>query len=66
MDFCNILNGFADFENTAECGLAENFGADFGLFMSGSSVDTFGSLWSVFVGMLLKLSQKQAMKKKTS
>ena len=25
-NFCNILSGFADFENTADRGLAENFG----------------------------------------
>ena len=35
--FGNALSGFADFNNTTERGLAENFGSDSGLFMSGSS-----------------------------
>ena len=30
-DFCNALYRFADFENTADCGLAEEFGLDSGL-----------------------------------
>ena len=35
--FGNALSGFADFNNATERGLAENFGSDSGLFMSGSS-----------------------------
>ena len=36
-DFCDRLGRFADFNITAGRGLAENFGPDSGLFMSGSS-----------------------------
>ena len=36
-DFCDTMSGFADFESTADRGLAENFGPDSGLCMSGSS-----------------------------
>ena len=36
-DFCDILSGFADFENTVDRGLAENFAPDSGLHMPGSS-----------------------------
>ena len=35
--FCDTLSGFANFESTADCGLAESFGPDSGLFMPGSS-----------------------------
>ncbi len=37
VDFCDTLNGFEDFENTADHELAGNFGLDAGLFLSGSS-----------------------------
>ena len=36
-EFCDTLSGFADLENTADHGLAENFDQDSRLFMSGSS-----------------------------
>ena len=35
-DFCDALSGFADFESTVNCRLAENFGPDSGLLMPGS------------------------------
>ena len=38
VDFSDTLSGFADLENTADHGLAENFGPDSRLFMS-ESVD---------------------------
>ena len=31
-DFCDTLSRFADFENTADRGFAENFGPDSALF----------------------------------
>ena len=66
-DFCNTSSGFADFQNIADCVLDDNFGPDFGLFMS-ESVDRgyqtkLGSLWSFFVGLLAELLQRQVMKK---
>ncbi len=36
MVFFDVLSGFVDLENTVDCGLAENFGPDSGLFMPGS------------------------------
>ena len=56
MDFCDTLSGFADFENTADHGLAENFVPDSGLLMSESvdrgyykrSSDHFGRSSSVY------------------
>ena len=36
-DFCYTLSGLADFKSTDDRGLAESFGRDSGLFMSGSS-----------------------------
>ena len=32
-DFCDKLNGLADFENRADHGSAGNFGLDFGLYL---------------------------------
>ena len=52
----------ADFCDTVEW-IAENFGLDSGLFVSGSldrgCLMKFGSLRSVFDGMLAELSQKK-------
>ena len=53
------LGRFAKFENTVDRGLAENFGPDFGLVMSGSWHRAFGSLSSTIVRMLAAITRNE-------
>ena len=52
MDLCDRLSRFADFKSTADGRLAENFGPDSGLFMSGSSDRRYqNEVWITLVGL---------------